>query len=151
MKSFIFWVLATIFITSSFSNGLYFEHSFYPYQLIVILISLLVLVYSILTRERLKFGKYAIVMVLPVILLISLFVTETPKGTIDEVLRWITYGCYFLLFYWSLKEEKNRTFSIPVLYIAGFIIIGYSILSYIQLTPLTGATVVCQHKIEQFF
>lgn len=141
MKSFVFWILAIILVASSFSNGLYFDHTFYPYQLIVILLSLLVLVYTILTRDRLNFGKYSIVMLLPLILLISLFVTETPKGTIDEVLKWITYGCYFLLLYWSLQEERNRQLAVPVIYIGGFIIIGYSLLSYMQITPLTGAIV----------
>lgn len=141
MRSFVFWLLAITFIASSFSNGLYFDHSFYPFQLVIFSLTLLVLVYTILTREKLKLGKYIIILLLPIILLFSLFVSEAPKGTIDEVLRWITYGCYFLLLYWALQEDRNRKLAVPVLNVSGFVIIGYSILAFLQITPLEGAVV----------
>ena len=138
MRLFVFIFLSILFLFTPFMKGLYFDQDFYSIQLIVVGCFFFVLLYLLLRREKLGITYPVVIVILPLLLFISYFYSVTPLGAMNQVLRWTTYGCFFLLVLYTVQEEKYKRYFYYLIHLTGFIISIFSLAGYYRLFEAEG-------------
>jgi O-antigen ligase/tetratricopeptide (TPR) repeat protein len=141
MRIIAFIVLASIMLLSPFLKGLYFDHSFYPIQLLIEGVGLLTILYCLLKREKIKVDKNWLILLLPFMLLITMAVAETPQGALNQVLRWISFSVFFLLLYWVSHDRKLEQLFPYVFGFSGAILSIFSMLVFLNFFLFEGMVV----------
>lgn len=149
MKQFVFLIISLIALITPLYKGLYFDVDFYPIHLIMGVLILLVVLYTFVTQKEFNIGKSWLIFLLPFILALTLFVAESPKGTVDEVLRWVSYSLFFCLLYWTSSDLMIKKYLVPVIQFSGVFISVYGLLGYTGIVQYAG--IVTNERLGGFF
>ncbi|QHW31940.1 O-antigen ligase family protein [Paenibacillus rhizovicinus] len=101
-------VLSALLMVGGFMQGLFFDKDFY--SIAVVATGLYAVVSAVALRKgelRVRGGggkRAALALLLPAVLAISLVHAESVKATLDQIVRFTTYGCIFLL----LRQVRTR-------------------------------------------
>lgn len=116
MRTFYFVCLSAIFIFSPYLKGLYFEKDVYGISIIIGMLFLVLLLRLFVRKEMTVTWKLNVVFILPLLYMISFFYAESPMGSLNLSVRWITYVTFFILLFWSTYSEKKLHKWLPVVF-----------------------------------
>ncbi|GAB7389223.1 hypothetical protein BSNK01_30610 [Bacillaceae bacterium] len=106
MDTFILIVLGLVFLATPYLRGLFFDQDMYLVELIIMASFLAYLIWLLYRDKKASQTFYLIVFLLPLTYLLSHTVAESPKGNLDNLMRWTSYACLFVLLVWA----RNTSF-----------------------------------------
>lgn len=123
MKWFFFAFLIIIFIGTPFQKGLYFSTDLYGVSFVVTIVFTVFLVVTFLTKEWKSIKPLFFLFLLPLLHFIHLPIAVSPEGAWNEIIRWTTYVCFFVILYWVSLDLKIQKW-LPIIFQLTGIVIG---------------------------
>lgn len=137
MKQFLFIVLTIFFVVTPYQRGLFFDTDLYFYHLIIALIILILSIYMIVKKIKIKW--YFILFAYPFINAITVLIAESPHGAIETTLRWFTYTGFFFIVWYLSQDNKIAKYLPYLIHGTGLWITLLVILNYYGVVSFTDA------------
>jgi tetratricopeptide (TPR) repeat protein len=103
-----FLIIVLVFLYTPFKRGLFFDSDFYLYESILILLFCINALWYLVKKPSQINTFYLSVFLIPATHLLSLTRAESPQGALDNLLRWTTYSCFFVMLLWMKKSDTTK-------------------------------------------
>ncbi|MDT8858830.1 O-antigen ligase family protein [Alkalihalobacillus sp. MEB130] len=119
MNWFIFLLLGALLILNPYQRGLYFSVEFYSFAFLIYSLFVMLSVRLFVQKEVHLIKAAFFAFIFPLCYGLSFISAQHPQGAWDSLFRWIAYSAFFVLLYWTFREERIRKFAPAVFHVTG--------------------------------
>jgi len=101
-----FSAVSLLLLLAPFQRGLFFDSDFYVFAAFIA-VTFLVNFTSLYNSQSVRYGAYLLVFLLPLTHLVSLTDAESIQGSVNNLIRWVTYSSLFILLIRAKQTDKS--------------------------------------------
>lgn len=138
MREYLYGFLFCLVSIGIFMRGLFFDESFYVIEAVIFLVFLIYLFYLLYSKRMIPTIP-ALLFIIPITCTVFLIISDINRiGTLQEVLRYSAYACFFFMLYSVRKEKKiAQAMEISIIWL-GLTISVLSLLVYCRWVPFNS-------------
>jgi tetratricopeptide (TPR) repeat protein len=124
-------VIGSVFFFTPYSRGLFFDSDLYAIEALLTGALSVWIFFTFSKNTKIKISSIQLLsFLIPIYFIVLFIVAESPKGNLDNVLRWMAYCSFFTLLLWIREDIKIKKLLPYVFHITGITIALFSLFGY---------------------
>ncbi|HEY0829080.1 MAG TPA: hypothetical protein VGE40_13355, partial [Bacilli bacterium] len=96
---------------AAYTSGLFFDGDFYRFHILLYAVTFAAIMYLMIQKKAVFPSGIWLPFIMCLVYILPLWLSAASiKGTMEQIMRWTSYGCFLLLIYHYARERLRRQF-----------------------------------------